>query len=184
MVYENKKNGIENDRKENYFITLSEASKISGYTPEHLNLLCRKGILRGKKFGRNWHTTREWINEFLFLPKTVYKKKYKRRKKRNLNVQNLPDQSEVRIAEKPENFSLPVFEKTENNFNFQNFKKPVQKLSRIKEIKTARNVSFGEEVEREKKKMKWPKFFLDFSYYYIFCDLNSLLLFLQQMGQD
>ena len=99
----------------------------------------------------------------MFLPKTVYKKKYKRRKKRNLNVQNLPDQSEVRIAEKPENFSLPVFEKTENNFNFQNFKKPVQKLSRIKEIKTARNVSFGEEVEREKKKMKWPKFFLDFS---------------------
>lgn len=59
---------------ETYFIPLSEAAKITGYTPEHLNLLCRKGILKARKFGRNWETTREWINEFLFVNKSKKKK--------------------------------------------------------------------------------------------------------------
>lgn len=75
----------ENDRIESYFMTLKEASKISGYTPEHLNLLCRKGVLRGRKFGRNWQTTKEWLNEFLYLSK-INKKKYSRRKKTKSSI--------------------------------------------------------------------------------------------------
>lgn len=47
------------------FIPLSEASKISGYTPEYLNSLSRKGILHAQKIGRNWYTTEEWLAEFL-----------------------------------------------------------------------------------------------------------------------
>lgn len=70
-----------NVRVETYFMTLSEAARISGYTPEHLNLLCRKGVLRARKVGRNWETNREWLNEFLFVAKTGSEKKYKRRKK-------------------------------------------------------------------------------------------------------
>ncbi len=61
-----------NDEKENKtdkdslsLITLTEASKITGYTPEHLNLLCRKGILTAKKVSRNWLTTREWLDDFI-----------------------------------------------------------------------------------------------------------------------
>lgn len=77
---ENSKNK-NNIRVETYFMTLSEAAKISGYTPEHLNLLCRKGVLRARKVGRNWETNREWLNEFLFVAKSGSEKKYKRRKK-------------------------------------------------------------------------------------------------------
>ena len=47
------------------FIPLSEASKRSGYTPEHLNLLSRKGKIKAEKIGRNWYTTEEWFQDFL-----------------------------------------------------------------------------------------------------------------------
>jgi len=60
---ENLENKI-NVRIENHLITLSEAARISGYTPEHLNLLSRKRILKSEKIGRNWFTTAEWVNEY------------------------------------------------------------------------------------------------------------------------
>lgn len=44
---------------------LSEAAKLSGYTPEYLNLRARQGKLQAKKIGRNWHTKKEWLDEFL-----------------------------------------------------------------------------------------------------------------------
>ncbi len=44
---------------------LSEAAKLTGYTPEYLNLLSRQKKLQAKKIGRNWHTKREWLDEFL-----------------------------------------------------------------------------------------------------------------------
>ena len=42
-----------------YLIPLSEAATLSGYTAEHLNLMCRKGILRGKKVNGEPRTTSE-----------------------------------------------------------------------------------------------------------------------------
>lgn len=54
-----------NNNTNSNFIPLSEAAKRSGYTPEHLNLMSRKGILQAQKIGRNWYTTEEWLNEFL-----------------------------------------------------------------------------------------------------------------------
>ena len=54
-----------NTKIDSKFIPLSEASKRSGYTPEHLNLLSRKGKLRAEKIGRNWYTTEEGLQEFL-----------------------------------------------------------------------------------------------------------------------
>jgi hypothetical protein len=47
------------------FMPLSEAAKLSGYTPEYLNLRARQGKLQAKKIGRNWHTKKEWLDEFL-----------------------------------------------------------------------------------------------------------------------
>jgi len=55
-------NTEENERK---LMPLSEASKKSGYTPEYLNFLSRKGMLKAEKIGRNWHTTQEWLEEFI-----------------------------------------------------------------------------------------------------------------------
>ncbi|HLN19409.1 MAG TPA: hypothetical protein VK255_04555 [Patescibacteria group bacterium] len=61
----NKKNSKIDDK----FISLAEAAKRSGYTPEHLNLSARKGNLEAKKIGRNWYTTSDWLEVFLSLKK-------------------------------------------------------------------------------------------------------------------
>ena len=47
------------------FITLKKASEIVGCTPEHLNLMVRRKKLEGKKMGRNWYTTSEWLDKYL-----------------------------------------------------------------------------------------------------------------------
>lgn len=44
---------------------LSEAAEIAGCTPEHLNLMARKKKLEAKKLGRNWYTTKEWVETYL-----------------------------------------------------------------------------------------------------------------------
>jgi hypothetical protein len=80
---EDKKEKIEENEIESKmdFITLSQASKITDYTAEHLNLLCRKGILKGKKIGRNWHTTKKWLAEFIDSTRVGNEKAgYKRRR--------------------------------------------------------------------------------------------------------
>ena len=53
------------DENETDFMPLSEAAKLTGYTPEYLNLRARQGKFKAKKIGRNWHTKKEWLDEFL-----------------------------------------------------------------------------------------------------------------------
>jgi hypothetical protein len=53
-------NGFENQN----YISLSEAAKIFGYSPEYLNFLIRQGKLKGQKFGRNWMTKKEWVEKY------------------------------------------------------------------------------------------------------------------------
>jgi hypothetical protein len=115
-------------------MSLSEAAKITGYTPEHLNLLCRKGVLQAKKFGRNWETTREWINEFLFVSKSE-KRKGKKRKSRGGSV----------FKEKKEVIK---------DSKVQEEKKEDFEIGEKKEEK---------EEEKEKVKISWTKVFLKFS---------------------
>lgn len=53
-------------------IPLKEASKISGYHPDYLSYLIRKGKIEGKRIGRDWFTTEKAIRTYLstkkFLP--------------------------------------------------------------------------------------------------------------------
>ena len=55
------------------FITLKEASKITGYSPDYLGQLIRKGKLKGKQVYLNvaWMTTEEAIKEYLDNNKTL-----------------------------------------------------------------------------------------------------------------
>ena len=48
-------------------ISLQEASAICGLTQPHLALLIRRGMLWGKKIGRDWVTTRQAINQYQAL---------------------------------------------------------------------------------------------------------------------
>lgn len=45
-------------------IPLGMAARYAGVTPEHLNLLARTGKLPARKIGRNWFTTRQWLDGY------------------------------------------------------------------------------------------------------------------------
>jgi hypothetical protein len=53
-------------------ISLKKAAENSGYHPDYLGYLIRKGKLEGKKIGHNWFTTEKAVKKFLasqkFLP--------------------------------------------------------------------------------------------------------------------
>lgn len=46
-------------------IPLSEAAKISGFTPAHLRLLAKQEKMWATKIDRNWVTTREAVQAYL-----------------------------------------------------------------------------------------------------------------------
>lgn len=56
-----------------HYITLKEAAKISGYTPDYLGQLIRKGKLEGKQIYLNvaWVTTEQALRNFLQKNKTT-----------------------------------------------------------------------------------------------------------------
>ena len=55
-------------------ISLSQASKISGYHSDYLSSLIRKGEMKGKKIGNNWFTTEEELRNYKFKQKVRHKK--------------------------------------------------------------------------------------------------------------
>ncbi|MDE2312126.1 MAG: hypothetical protein KGJ93_03520, partial [Patescibacteria group bacterium] len=46
------------------FLSLAEASKLTGYHQDYLSFLCRTGKLKGFKIGRNWTTTKQALSDF------------------------------------------------------------------------------------------------------------------------
>jgi hypothetical protein len=55
-------------------ISLSQASKITGYHSDYLSALIRKGEIEGEKIGGNWFTTEEAIKDYIFKQKVRHKK--------------------------------------------------------------------------------------------------------------
>ncbi len=53
------------ENKVSKMFSLARAAKITGYSQGHLNFLIRSKKLKGIKAGRNWVTSREWIEEYL-----------------------------------------------------------------------------------------------------------------------
>lgn len=51
------------------YISLKEASEISGYHPDYLSYLIRKGKLEGKRIGRDWFTTQSALENYLLTKK-------------------------------------------------------------------------------------------------------------------
>lgn len=124
--------------EESDLITLRQASELTEYTAEHLNLLCRKGILKGKKVGRNWYTTKKWLAEFVNGSEAVDgQKEYKRRKKIKESLieetQNILSEVPVKVLEQKneiEEVELPKFELSniENSKSNIEFEKPEPKV--------------------------------------------------------
>ncbi|MCX6791063.1 MAG: hypothetical protein NTV62_02615 [Candidatus Gribaldobacteria bacterium] len=53
------------DKKNIFYISLQQASIISGYSQEYLSLRSRQGKLKAKKIGRNWVTTKPWLRYYI-----------------------------------------------------------------------------------------------------------------------
>jgi len=49
---------------ESQYISLSEATKYCRYSQKYLNLRARQGKLKAIKIGRNWLTTKEWLEDY------------------------------------------------------------------------------------------------------------------------
>jgi hypothetical protein len=47
------------------YISLQEATRHCSYSQEYLSLRARAGKLRAIKIGRNWVTTKEWLEEYV-----------------------------------------------------------------------------------------------------------------------
>ena len=47
------------------YISLQGAAKYCQYSQEYLSLRARQGKLKAVKFGRNWVTKKEWLEEYL-----------------------------------------------------------------------------------------------------------------------
>jgi len=47
------------------YISLQKATKYCNYSQGYLSLRARSGKLKSLKFGRNWFTTREWLEEYI-----------------------------------------------------------------------------------------------------------------------
>lgn len=79
---------------------LSEAAKMAGCTPEHLNLMARRKKIRAKKLGRNWHTTKEWVSAYLKTieaGKSAKKRKVKSAADAGRNLENIFSKEPVEI---------------------------------------------------------------------------------------
>lgn len=46
------------------YIRLAEAERFVPYSKDYLSLLARQGKIHAKKIGRDWHTTREAIEQY------------------------------------------------------------------------------------------------------------------------
>ena len=57
------------DPKQKY-VSLTGMIGYSGYSQEYLSLRARQGKLKAIKLGRNWVTTKKWIDDY--LKKTNY----------------------------------------------------------------------------------------------------------------
>jgi len=60
--------------EKNNYISLTKATKYCSYSQEYLSLRARQGRLRAIKFGRNWVTKKEWVEEYATQAKNFLKK--------------------------------------------------------------------------------------------------------------
>ncbi len=47
------------------WISVKEAADYTGYTVQHVRHLLRKELIGGRKFGRDWFTTKESLDKYL-----------------------------------------------------------------------------------------------------------------------
>ncbi len=105
-----------NNKEESKYISLQEATKYCSYSQDYLSLLARTGKLKSVKIGRNWVTTKEWIEEYIERVKEF--NNYNRLPKKNLIRVEVKFEEEE-ISESPS----PLSESSEDTSPFQELPK-------------------------------------------------------------
>ena len=75
------------------YISLQEAKKYCSYSQEYLGLRARQGKLKAAKFGRNWVTKKEWLEEYLKKVEEYNNKNHLKKpvsSPKNLPVEKIP----------------------------------------------------------------------------------------------
>ena len=93
------------------YISLGEAAKLTNYSQEYISLLCRQKKLEGTKIGRNWVTTKEWIENYVNKTKgsgeNVISVKIKNTKKRSAsNVFQTNESKDEALGQKEQDICL------------------------------------------------------------------------------
>ncbi|MDP3900760.1 MAG: hypothetical protein Q8Q38_00215, partial [bacterium] len=84
------------------YISLKEASRVCGYSQKYLNLRARQGKLKAEKVGRNWVTTKEWLDDYIRGVEN-----FREAQSRSAVAANLPVQEAGVLLER-ERVSLPL----------------------------------------------------------------------------
>lgn len=58
------RNNNKEDSNNQDYLSLQEATKFCSYSQEYLSLRARQGKLKALKFGKNWLTKKEWLQEY------------------------------------------------------------------------------------------------------------------------
>ncbi|MFH1643349.1 MAG: hypothetical protein ABH967_01785, partial [Patescibacteria group bacterium] len=122
-----------NNPKEKTYISLAEAAEDCKYSQEYLSLRARQGKLKAVKFGRNWVTKKEWLEEYLNVNE---KKKINDKPTTTLAPENLP--IETSFASFDSNVQAKQF----------NFEEKFVRLANVSDLK------IGIVLHRVKKTMK------------------------------
>jgi len=64
-IYETQLDKTKQKAEKQGYISLSKASKLFSVSQPYLNVLIHRDKIKGKKFGRNWHTTKESVQEYV-----------------------------------------------------------------------------------------------------------------------
>lgn len=57
------------------YLTTEDAATILDVDPHHVALLCRRGTLKGRRFGRAWQVSRSSVEQYRNDPKRKPKQK-------------------------------------------------------------------------------------------------------------
>ena len=65
MYNSNIEDMLSNTDKTSEYISLAQAAKETGISKDYFRICIQKNYLRGIKFGRNWVTKKEWVDEYI-----------------------------------------------------------------------------------------------------------------------
>lgn len=92
-------------------ISLAEAARMTGYHQDYLGQLCRGGKLKATKYGRNWFTTTEAIEDFRKALLSLFETQPDQNAIEPETLDEVIDQPILQAS----TYSAPVYQTTQNN---------------------------------------------------------------------